>query len=575
MELAVEGLKRLEYRGYDSWGVALKLPQEEVFLKKIVGKISDFSEKNAFPSSTISLGHSRWATHGGVTEENTHPHSSEKQEVVLVHNGIIENHEKLKGELKKNGHIFSSETDTEVIAHLIEEHLDRGFERAVRIAVSKIQGRFALVVFIKGTPGIIAARRGSPLIIGCGKKEWFIASDIPAFLPYTNMVSYLDDNEMVVITEQGPQFQNFITGEPKEKRIIEIEWKPEEVEKGDFEHFMLKEIFDQKETIRRAIQQDSQEIQSIADAILHARGTFLIGCGTAGKMCHAGEYFLSQVAKRHANFAPASEFPLYHHFLTDKTLVIVLSQSGETADVLEAIEVAKEKGSKVLSLVNVEGSSIQRASDYSLLINAGPEKAVASTKAATSQLSLLLLIAYAVVGKLQEGEQVLIETASKINDMLNPRYLEHIQNIAKKIAKEENIYIIGKAANYPLALESAIKIQEVSYIHAEGFAGGELKHGPIALIKDDVPCIALIANDEVSHEMISNATELKSRGGRIIGISPHENDIFDEWIKVPDVGIASPIVNLIPVQILSYYLAVLRGLNPDMPRNLAKSVTVK
>jgi glucosamine--fructose-6-phosphate aminotransferase (isomerizing) len=275
------------------------------------------------------------------------------------------------------------------------------------------------------------------------------------------------------------------------------------------------------------------------------------------------------------NFCFGSEFPNYHHFLKPNTLMITISQSGETADVLEAVEVATKEGVKVISLVNVMGSTLDRVSDHTFLINAGPEKAVASTKATTAQLALVTLLAYASAGRLEEGKRLLMETASAVNDMLNPRYEDHIKNLAEKICGQENIYIIGRSLNYPMALESAIKIQEVSYIHAEGFAGGELKHGPIALIGKGTPCIALVANDEVKKDIISNSMEIKSRGGYIIGISPENNEIFDYWIKVPDSGVASPIVNIIPVQILAYHLAVLRGCDPDYPKNLAKSVTVK
>jgi glucosamine--fructose-6-phosphate aminotransferase (isomerizing) len=289
----------------------------------------------------------------------------------------------------------------------------------------------------------------------------------------------------------------------------------------------------------------------------------------------AADYFFSVVAHRHVNFVAASEFKIYHHFLKPESLIIVVSQSGETADVLEAMKVAKEAGSKVLAIVNVEGSSIYRAADFALLINAGPERAVASTKAATGQMAVLLLIAYAVAGKLNEGRTLLLEAGSKINDMLNPRYIEHIKGIAEKIRHHENLYIIGKSWNYPMALESAIKIQEVSYVHAEGFAAGELKHGPIALIEEGTPCIALMGNDEMTADMLSNIMELKARGAMIIGVAPQRYDSFDHWIKVPDAGPAQPIVNIIPIQILAYYLAVLRGKDPDMPRNLAKSVTVK
>lgn len=572
-DLAVRGLKQLEYRGYDSWGVAC-ITAKGIDLYKEVGKISDFKGKQ-FPESHISIGHSRWATHGGVTKANSHPHTSESGNVVVVQNGIFENFQELKEELLKEGHEFSSQTDTEVLPHLIEKYLKFGSEIAVKKALARLEGRFAVLILIEGENRIYAARRGSPLIVGRGENETFLASDIPAFLEYTRQVSYLDDDEMVVIDENGVRFEQFLTGKEIEKRIVTIDWDAGAAEKGDHAHFMIKEIFDQKDTLYRAITQDDEKIQAVAEAMKQARGTFLLGCGTAGKMCQAGEYFLSTIAHRHVNFVPASEFSLYHHFLTDKSLIIAVSQSGETADLLEAIEVAKKKGCQILSLVNVEGSSIQRTSDFSFLINAGPEKAVASTKAATSQLALLLLIAYAAAGKLEEGKRVLLEAASQANDLLNPRYEEHIAALAKKIKKQENAYIIGRAANFPMALESAIKIQEVSYIHAEGFAGGELKHGPIALIHDKVPVIALFGNDEVKKDLLSNAIEVKSRGAFVIGVGPENNDVFDYWIRVPDVGAAQPILNLLPVQILAYYLAIERGLDPDMPRNLAKSVTVK
>lgn len=570
--LVVDGLKKLEYRGYDSWGVSW-CESGELKVKKSVGKISDvtegeFSEVN----SSLAIGHSRWATHGGVTEANAHPHLSFGGKVAVVHNGIIENYLELRKEIGEDK--FVSDTDTEVIPNLIEKYLDEGFEEACKKAIAHLEGRFAFVAIECDSHKIIGARRGSPLILGVANGEYFLASDIPAFLESTNIVNYIDDGEMVVI-DKKPRFYSIEDNIAIGKRDVEIEWEAENAEKGEFDHFMLKEIMEQKDTIRRAINQDEKEIKRVVEEIKKCRGCFFSGCGTAGKVCMTAEYFLSVIAKRHVNFAPASEFPIYHHFLRSESLLIVVSQSGETADVLEAMEVAKSKGAKVLSIVNVKGSSIARNSDFSLFINAGPEKAVASTKAATSQLALLMLIAYAIDGRLEEGKQILVETASKINDMLNPRFLTYIKRVAKKIKSAENSYIIGKASNYPMALEAAIKIQEVSYVHAEGFAGGELKHGPIALISEGTPCIALFANDEVKKDMLSNTIELKARGAYIIGIGPEKFDVFDEWIKVPDCLHASPIANLIPVQILAYYLATLRGCNPDMPRNLAKSVTVK
>jgi glucosamine--fructose-6-phosphate aminotransferase (isomerizing) len=575
--VVIKGLKNLEYRGYDSWGVVLKKKNGTLRLEKEVGKIGSIKPEDFGDESSLAIAHSRWATHGGVTKLNAHPHFSDDDRIAVVHNGIIENFLELREELKKKGHTFKSETDTEVIPHLIEEYLKTGLSltEAVRTACKCFHGRYAILVMDKESEALVAARTGSPLIVGVGKKEWFIASDIPAFLEHTRTVQYLDDGEMVVVENGSVKFLEIESGAERKKRLVTIDWEVADAEKGEYEHFMLKEIMDQKESIRRALHQDDEQILTIAKAIETCLGCILTACGTAGKVCMAADYFFSVVAKRHVNFAPASEFPIYHHFLKPESLIIVVSQSGETADVLEAMNVAKRAGSKVLAIVNTEGSSIARAADYTLLINAGPEKAVASTKAATGQMAVLLLIAHAVAGKLNAGRTLLLETGGQINDMLNPRYIEHIQDIAKKVFEHENMYIIGKGWNYPMALESAIKIQEVSYIHAEGFAAGELKHGPIALIEKGTPCIALMGNDEFTSDMISNIMELKARGAMIIGIAPKKHDAFDHWIKVPDSGPAQAIVNIIPVQILAYFLAVLRGRDPDMPRNLAKSVTVK
>ncbi|MBU1446375.1 glutamine--fructose-6-phosphate transaminase (isomerizing) [Patescibacteria group bacterium] len=578
-ELVVNGLKKLEYRGYDSWGVAYRTGNE-IKVYKEIGKIGEFdikagNEKIDFSANcNLAMGHSRWATHGGVTKENAHPHYSEDKEIAIVHNGIIENYAELKKDLIEKGYKFRSETDTEVIAYLIEDHKDLGFTESVKKAISMLQGRYAIVVMNAHNDALIAARRGSPIIIGKGKNEYFIASDIPAFLEYTREVIYLDDNQMIII-EDEVRFVDLETNKEVKKRIVKIDLDAQSAEKGEFPHFMIKEITEQKETIARAINQDPAKIMEIAAAIKSAYGTYLVGCGTAGKVCLAASYHFAKIAKRHVNFAFGSEFPSLQDFITDKSLVVAVSQSGETADTLDAIEVAKKKGAKVLSIINVEGSSMDRISDYKIYIKAGPEKAVASTKATTAQMAILTLLAYACAGKLDEGKRLLVETASRINDMLNPRYEAHIQKLAQQIKDWESIYVIGKGQNYPMALEAAIKLQEVSYIHAEGFAGGELKHGPIALISKGTPCIVLVANDETKQDILSNAMEIKSRGGYIIGIAPENNDVFDYWIKVPESGNASPIVNIIPVQILAYQLAILRENNPDMPRNLAKSVTVK
>jgi len=574
--LVVEGLKRLEYRGYDSWGVACQVGKE-IVIRKDIGKISTVNPAEFLKTCSLAMAHTRWATHGGVTQVNAHPQVSCKGEVAVMLNGIIENYEELRTELKGKGHTFVSTTDTEVIPHMIEEEMKSGrdFAAAVRSACLHFRGRFGIVAMHAGSHVLVAARTGSPLIVGVGEDGYFIASDTPAFRDFTSTVQYLDDGEMVVSDGTSILFSDLKSGQERLKREIQITWSVTESRKGDYEHYMLKEIMEQKQSIARAVEQDEKEILMVAQAIRDAQGTFLSGCGTAAKACMAAEYFFSVIAGHHVNFAPASEFKLYHRFLKKESLLIVVSQSGETADALEAMKVAKSAGARVLAIVNSEGSTIAREADTTLLINAGPERAVASTKALTGQMAVLLLIAYAMYGNLPKGRTRLLETAAAINDMLNPRYISFIEAIADKIHASPDLYIIGKGWNYPMALESAIKIQEVSYIHAEGFAGGELKHGPIALIEPGTPCIALVGDDEVRTDIISNAIELKARGGYIIGVSPVRHEVFDEWIKVPDVDTAQAIVNIIPIQVLAYFLALKRGKDPDMPRNLAKSVTVK
>ncbi len=570
----LKGLKKLEYRGYDSWGVAVRTSGEgKIFVDKEVGKISDV--KRTFPDGIEAMGHSRWATHGGVTKANAHPHQLGK--VTLVHNGIFENYTDWK---KKLDCEFASETDTEVIAAMIDDKIARlrddkitrrEVEQAIRSTCSEIQGRFAILVMIDGVAGIFAARRGSPLIIGRGEKATFIASDIPAFLAETNVVNYLDDNEMVFILDGEAEFSNLCTGEKIEKRNIEVSWKIEEAEKGVWPHFMIKEIFEQKDTITRAINHEDEKLLQAAKLLQEAKGSYFVACGTAHKVAMAAEYFFAEIRGRKINVVPASEMPSFERFVKEGTAIIAVSQSGETADVLEILERGKARGAKILALTNVESSSIARMADVHLPINAGPEKAVASTKAATAQMALLFLLAHADINSINIGRHILRSTAASINDMLNPRYEDRIRSVAESIVKKDNLFIIGRGALFPMALESAIKIQEVSYIHAQGFAAGELKHGPIALIEEGTPCLVL-GDDQ---ETISNATELKARGAMIIGVSPGRKDVFDQWLKVPDCNGAQAIASIIPVQILAYHLAILRGLDPDMPRNLAKSVTVK
>lgn len=565
------GLKRLEYRGYDSAGIATV--SDGIHVKKDAGRIRDIHSRldlNGLPGS-VGIGHTRWATHGSVTRENAHPHTDCTGKIVLVHNGIIENFQELKRELK--GHKFKSETDTEILAHLIEDEIkNKSFVEACKAALKKLEGNFAVLV-MNSDGEMIASRRGSPLVIGVGKNEYFPASDIPAFLDHTKSVVYLHDDDFVVLEKKGMQFFNLEKGRV-ERKISTVDWDAEQARKGKFEHFMLKEIIEQTQTIQKAINQKDEIIGDVVSDIKKARGIFFVGCGTAYHACLTGSYIFSKVAKKHINVVSGSEFPHFEHFLTKDTLVIAVSQSGETADVLEAVKTAKKRGSKILSIVNVMGSSLTRNSDKFLLTQSGPEICVLSTKAYTAQLALLLLLAYATAGKLEEGRSELKNLYNLVYNLTALNTREHIKSLAERLKDKAHMFTIGRGLMYPTALEAALKLKEVSYIHAEGFAGGDLKHGTIALIEKGTPCVVFVSNG-TERDTLSNAMEIKSRGGYIIGIGPQKNDVFDYFIKVPRSSVADPITHIIPLQILAYQLAVLRGCDPDKPRNLAKSVTVK
>lgn len=569
-KIVLNGLKKLDYRGYDSWGIATVNKDLEVI--KRVGRIDENIKINR---SGIAIGHTRWATHGNVTEENAHPHLSSDNRIAVVHNGIIENYQQLRRYLKNKGYSFRSETDTEVIPLLIEDFMkEYEYEEAIIKALKMLVGNFAVIITCKGSEKLVAARKGSPLVMGVKEKNYFIASDVPAFLEHTKDVIFLDDNELV-IANKDLDIINIETGKKIKKDVEKIDWDIEQAKKGNYEHYMLKEILEQSDSIKRAINQDNEKIKEMAEKINNAKGVFFVACGSSYHAAFAASYLFSHIAKKHINVVLASEFPHYEDFLTDKTLMIPISQSGETADVLEAVKVAKKKGVKVLSIINVMGSSLMRLSDHSFLMNAGPEICVLSTKSYTSQLVILTLLAYACVGKLEQGKELLNKAAEHVKDMFKDEYMERLVFLADNIKHKQHVYVIGRSLNYATALEAALKIKEVSYIHAEGFAGGELKHGSIALIEDSTPCIVFIPNDDTKEHILSNAIEVKARGGYIIGVSTENNEVFDYHIKVPDVGYVSQITNIIPIQILAYYLAVKLGCDPDKPRNLAKSVTVK
>jgi len=570
-EVVLEGLKLLEYRGYDSWGVTVKIGKK-LGVDKHVGKIGHANVK--LPRSNLGIGHTRWATHGGVTTENAHPHLDCNKEIAVIHNGIVENYESLKTDLLEKGHLFSSETDTEVIAHLIEENLKtEGFSSAVRDTFNALSGLNAFVVAYAPSQEIVACKTGSPLVIGKGTDGFYVASDATGIIEHTRDLLFLKDKEMVILGKDI-QLITLPDGKKVEPVFEKIDWKIEAADKGTFEHFMLKEIYEQPKVLRSLIL-NGEEIQSLAKTISLAKGTFFIGAGTAFHASLTGTYLFSRIAKMHVNTAVASEFNYLEDFLNDKSLIIALSQSGETIDVIEPLQRAKEKKSTIVAITNALGSTIYRMSDYRLLLGAGPEKAVASTKAYIAKLGVLLLLSYAIVGKIEEGKKLLAAALDEVERMLSDSYVSHIRKLAGQLRNTEHIYTIGRGLSYSTALEAALKIKEVSYIHTEGLAAGELKHGTLALIDKGTPCIVFAPKDDTYQAMISNAMEIKSRGGFVIGISSENSKIFDYWFEVKEGGAAVPITHVIVAQILAYFLAVEKGFDPDKPRNLAKSVTVK
>ncbi len=572
-QMIFEGLKCLEYRGYDSWGIVVKA-EKKLLLEKHVGKIGE--TKISLPQSTIGIGHTRWATHGGVTLKNAHPHFDCTKEIAVLQNGIIENFQELKDELIAQKHSFVSETDTEVLSHLIEEYIKKGhdFAESVRLTFNRLKGLNAIVVISTKFSSIIAAKNGSPLIVGIGKDEFFLASDTSGILPYTKDVVFLKDNEMVVL-DTTMHLYELPSGKKKTPSIETVTWKVEQAEIGKFKHFMLKEIYDQPQIIRNIAENYSDQIVDLKEVIDGARGTFFIGAGTAYHACIAGSYLFSKIAKKHVNTAPASEFNYLEDFLTKESLIIALSQSGETIDVIEPLIRAKEKGSKIVGIVNTLGSTIYRMADYKILLGAGPEKAVASTKAYIAKLALILMLSYAVANTLSEAKKLLLEAAAEIHRLLGEKEMKKYAAIAKILSKSKSMYTIGRGVSYATALEAALKIKEVSYVHTEGLAGGELKHGPIALIEKGTPCIVFAPKDDTFDAIISNATEIKARGGIIIGVSSENAPIFDHFIEVKDTSYASLITQIVPIQVIAYDMAVRKKLDPDKPRNLAKSVTVK
>lgn len=573
-ETVLEGLKKLEYRGYDSWGISIiDHDQQQIKVDKHIGKIGE--AKTNLPTGTIALGHTRWATHGGVTDNNAHPHLDCTKKIAVIHNGIVENYQEIKEELIKKGHQFISETDTEVIAHLIEEkNKFKKINEAVFETFKILRGSNAIAVLDYDSGTIIACRNGSPLVVGMGKDQYFLASDVPAFLKETNRVYFLNDGEAVVLNNKGVILFDLESEKKKTLNPQILDWKLEDSEKNGFPHFLLKEIYEQIKTIPKTTSINEKEINKLAEKIKSGYKIILTGCGSASYCALATKYFFANQGIE-AQAIPSYEFIPFSKFIDNKTLVFAISQSGETADTLIAVKEAKKRGAEIVAVVNARGSTLERLADTVLSVGAGPEIAVVSTKAFTSQLATLYLLTTAVADKYSEGKNKIAGLGKTLENFLNPVLINRLIDTAKNLMNEEHIYLVGKHINYPATLEFALKIKETSYLHAEPFAAGELKHGVITLIQKGSPCFVLASNDEVRDEVLSSASEIKARGGLIVGVAPFESNEFDVLIKTPDLGDLTIFVNIIVGQLLGYYLGVGRGTDPDKPRNLAKSVTVK
>ncbi len=606
-KVLIEGLKRLEYRGYDSAGVAMLDKEGNLFLYKRKGKVDDLdkfvkSQINVDELKAVSgIGHTRWATHGEPNDINAHPHTSMSNKFIVIHNGIIENFSDLKRKLIARGYEFKSETDTEVLAHLFEEiHRvapDLPPEEVVRLGLTKVSGAFGIAVLFRDEPEkIIAARRSSPLVIGIGENEYLLASDATPIIPYTKNVIYLNDNDIAIIKPDELTIKQIKTNTVVKPEIKTLEIELEAIEKGGYDHFMLKEIYEQprsiKDSMRGRIKSDFSGVylgglQKVEDKIKNADRFIIVGCGTSWHAGLVGEYIIEKFARVPVEVEYGSEFRYRDTIIRENDIVIAISQSGETADTLAAVKIAKEKGALVLGICNVVGSSIARETHAGIYTHAGPEIGVASTKAFTAQLIALYLFAL----RLAETKQTLTPEEikkythelslipDKIEELLY-KIEDKVKEIAEVYKDASNFLYLGRGFNFPIALEGALKLKEISYIHAEGYPAAEMKHGPIALIDENMPCVIIATKDNSYEKIVSNAQEVKARKGKIIAVVTEGDtelkEMADHVIEIPyTLEPFVPLLSVIPLQLLSYHIAVMRGCNVDQPRNLAKSVTVE
>ncbi len=595
--ILINGLKRLEYRGYDSAGIGI-LNHSSSFIVKNKGRVSLLEEKvdKLNLESEIGLGHTRWATHGIPNELNAHPHTNEDKTIFLIHNGIVENYQVLKKGLQSFGYEFSSETDSEVLVHLIDSFTKRGHDitKSVQLALHEVEGTYGLAVISSKEPDkIIAARKGSPLVVGLGDNENFLASDVSAIIAHTKQIVYLEDGEIAVIKKDEftakTSFDNEI-----EKEIHEISMTLDEIDRGGYAHFMLKEIMEQPESLRnsirgRIIDEDGRAIlgglRDVADKLSESKRIILAACGTSWHAGLVGEYMFEQFCRIPTEVEYASEFRYRNPVIEKGDAIFFISQSGETADTLAALKEAKIKGALVLGICNAVGSSIARETQAGVYTHAGPEIGVASTKAFTTQLTVLALISLLIARKKNlskvDGQQIASELKlipEKVEEIL--KLNSQIEKISEEFKDASNFLYLGRGYNFPVALEGALKLKEISYIHAEGYPAAEMKHGPIALIDENMPVVFVAPKDSTYDKIVSNIQEVKARGGRIIAIiteeDEHLNKLVDYTIKIPStIRMLMPILTVIPLQLLAYHIAVKKGLNVDQPRNLAKSVTVE
>jgi glucosamine--fructose-6-phosphate aminotransferase (isomerizing) len=596
MPLLVEGLKRLEYRGYDSAGIAV-MNGKGVETRKAAGKISQLeSVVLAHPvHGTLGIAHTRWATHGAPTTCNAHPHHSCDDAIAVVHNGIIENASTLRKLLVDRGHAFRSETDTEVLAHLIEEHFHGNLETAVIDALRHVEGTYGIAVVSSRDPNkIVAARKGSPLLIGLGDGEFFVASDVSAILAHTRQVIYLDDGDVAVLCRDGYRLLDVEAANHVDREVSRVDWELDMIERGGFAHFMLKEIFEQPASVQNTMrgrllaEEGTAKLGGLnmsAEDLLHFDNIVITACGTSWHSALIAEHMIEECARVPVEVEYASEFRYRNPIINDRTLCIVISQSGETADTLAAMREAQRRGARAIGIVNVVGSTIARESDGGVYIHAGPEIGVASTKAFTSQVMALALFTLKL-GRLRslsvvQGRnivQAMHTLPEQIQQILDGA--PTIERIADEFKDATNFLYLGRGYNFPAALEGALKLKEISYIHAEGYPAAEMKHGPIALIDENMPVVFIAPHDSVFDKICSNIQEVKARGGRVIAITsrdePALEGLLDYEIRIPEtIDMFTPVLASVPLQLLAYYIAVKRGANVDQPRNLAKSVTVE